>query len=107
VNLFLGLPAVDASEAGRAFIAADDRLNRVYQELLSKIRNSGDRQRLTIAERSWIKFRDTEVNFYGRYYVNSKGGLFVKTKLTEDRAAYLDSILKQLPQGRGDDIGSI
>jgi uncharacterized protein YecT (DUF1311 family) len=100
-------PAVMASQAGKAYIEADDRLNQVYQVLRSKINSSSDKQRLVIAEQTWIKFRDADVNFYSRYYVNSKGGLFLKTKLTEDRHAYLQSILKELPQQQGNDVGPI
>jgi uncharacterized protein YecT (DUF1311 family) len=105
--LFSATPVVVASQAGKAYLEADDRLNRVYQELTTKISSAGDRQRLTTAEQAWIKFRDADVNFYGRYYVNSKGGLFLKTKLTQERGAYLESIIEALPQQQGDDIGPI
>jgi uncharacterized protein YecT (DUF1311 family) len=96
-----------ASQAGKAYRAADERLNRVYQELVSKMKNPSDRQRLKTAEQVWIKLRDADVNFYGKYYVNSKGGLFLGTKLTIDRADYLQAILKELPQQDGNDTGPI
>ncbi len=96
-----------ASQAGKAYQEADEFLNNMYHDLTAKIKNSGDRQRLTNAEQAWIKFRDADVNFYGRFYPNSKGGLFLKTKLTEERAIYLQSILKELPQRQGNDIGPI
>jgi uncharacterized protein YecT (DUF1311 family) len=106
IYLVSGAPVV-ASQAGKAYLAADDRLNRVYRELTAKIASPSDRQRLTTAEQAWIKFRDADVNFYGRYYANSKGGLFLKTKLTEERGAYLQSIFKELPQQQGNDLGPI
>jgi uncharacterized protein YecT (DUF1311 family) len=107
VYLLFSSPTVSASQAGKAYLESDEFLDNMYRELTSKINNSSDRRRLITAERAWIKFRDAEVDFYGRYYVNSKGGLFLKTKLTQERANYLQSILKQLPQQQGNDIGPI
>jgi uncharacterized protein YecT (DUF1311 family) len=107
IYLLFGSPAVSASQAGQAYLESDEFLYNMYRELTAKISGSRDKQRLIAAERAWIKFRDAEVSFYGRYYVNSKDGLFLKTKLTDERANYLQSILKQLPQQQGNDIGPI
>jgi uncharacterized protein YecT (DUF1311 family) len=106
VCLLSGSPVV-ASEAGKAYLAADNQLNQVYQELISKIKSSKDKQRLVVAEQAWIKFRDADVNFYGKYYPASKNGLFLRTKLTEDRTAYLQLLLKNLTQPDGDNLGPI
>jgi uncharacterized protein YecT (DUF1311 family) len=107
IYLFSISPSVVASQAGKAYAEADDRLNTVYRELTATIKNSGDRSRLTVAEQAWIKFRNAEVNFYGRYYPNSKEGLFLKTKLTEDRATYLLLLLQASRPNQGDDTGPI
>jgi uncharacterized protein YecT (DUF1311 family) len=107
VYVFAIAPATIASQAGKAYAEADDRLNQVYQQLVAKVSNSGNRQKLRSAQQAWIKLRDADVNFYGQYYINSKGGLFLKTKLTEDRTGYLKSMLSQPPQQDGDNTGPI
>ncbi len=96
-----------ASQAGKDYAAADTNLNRVYQQLVSQINNSSHRQRLKTAQQAWIKLRDADVNFYGHYYINSKGGLFLKTKLTGDRTTYLKSILDRPLQGDNNDFGPV
>ncbi|WP_295613420.1 lysozyme inhibitor LprI family protein [Chamaesiphon sp. GL140_3_metabinner_50] len=106
IYLLFGSP-VSAIPPGNAYTESDEFLYNVQQDLISKISNSLDKQRLMAADRAWIKFRDAEVNFYSRYYVNSKGGLALKIKLTDERALYLQSMLKQLPQQQGKDIGPI
>jgi Lysozyme inhibitor LprI len=105
--LVVGSGSVMASQQGKLYQETEEFLYNMYHDLLPRITNSGDRQRFISAEQAWIKFRDTEVNFYGRFYPNSKGGLALKIKLTEDRANYLRSIRKELPKRQGDDLGPI
>jgi uncharacterized protein YecT (DUF1311 family) len=107
VYVFSIAPITVASQAGKAYAEADDRLNKVYQQLVTKVTDARDRQRLRSAQQAWIKLRDADVSFYGQYYVNSKGGLFLKTKLTEDRTVYLKSMLTQPPQPDGDNTGPV
>ncbi len=105
--LVWGSGAVIASQESTAYQETEEFLYNMYHDLLPRISNSGDQQRLIVAEQAWTKFRDTEVNFYGRFYPNSKGGLALKIKLTEDRANYLRSIRKELPKRQGNDLGPI
>jgi hypothetical protein len=107
IYLLFGSPAMGMNQSIGAYRESEEFLYNMQQDLISKISNASDRQRLKNAERAWIKFRDAEVNFYGRYYINSKGGLPLKIKLTDERALYLQSILKQLPQQQGNNIGPI
>ncbi|WP_310481754.1 lysozyme inhibitor LprI family protein [Chamaesiphon sp. VAR_48_metabat_403] len=106
IYLLFGSPT-SAIPPGNAYTESEEFLYNMQQELIAKISNSRDKQRLMAADRAWIKFRDAEVNFYGRYYANSQGGLALKAKLTEGRAIYFQSMLKQLPQQKGQDIGPI
>lgn len=106
IYLLFGSLHVNAIPPGDAYLETEEFLYNMQQDLIPKL-GSSDRRRMMAAERAWIKFRDAEVNFYSRYYVNSKGGLSLKIKLTEERAGYLQSILKQLPQRKGKDIGPI
>jgi hypothetical protein len=105
--LVLGSGWVMASQQGKAYQESEEFLYNMYHDLIARISNSGDRQRFIRAEQAWTKFRDTEVNFYGRFYPNSKGGLALKIKLTDDRANYLRSIRTELPKRQGNDLGPI
>jgi uncharacterized protein YecT (DUF1311 family) len=98
-------PIVLASEANRTYRVTDNQLNQVYQELVSKIKVSKNRQALISAEQAWIGSRDADVNFYGKYYSGSKNGLFLKIKLTEDRITYLKLILKNIFKQDNDNLG--
>jgi predicted small secreted protein len=104
VSIYL-IPQVTASQAGKEMRMADDRLNQVYQTLISKIKTPAQKRQLIAAQRAWIALRDADGNFFGDYYTNSKGGLFYKTKLTKDRADYLQAIIDRPPTNNGDDFG--
>jgi hypothetical protein len=54
----------------------DDALNAKYQELMSMSKGS-DRDRLRIAERSWLKFRDAECAYQGAAWRGNSGRLDV------------------------------
>jgi uncharacterized protein YecT (DUF1311 family) len=94
-----------ASQAGEEYNKADARLNRVYQALISKIKNPVQKRELVTAQKAWITLRDSDGKFFGDYYVNSKGGLFYKTKLTKDRAEYLQAIIDRPPTEDQDNTG--
>jgi uncharacterized protein YecT (DUF1311 family) len=94
-----------ASQAGEEYNKADAKLNRVYQVLISKIKNPVQKKQLVAAQKAWITLRDADGKFFGDYYVNSKGGLFYKTKLTKDRAEYLQAIIDRPPTEDQDNTG--
>jgi uncharacterized protein YecT (DUF1311 family) len=39
------------------------RLNRIYKDIMPQLQNAG-KQRLRDRQQAWIKFRDTNVDFY-------------------------------------------
>lgn len=90
-SLLCGL--VSASQAGREYNDSDAELNAVYQKALAIITEPEDRRLLVEAQRSWLKFRDAEVAFHARYFPESKGGLFVKTGMTQVRTSELKGLM--------------
>ena len=86
-----------ASQAGKEFNDADAALNTVYQTLLASIDNPQQRTGLIQSQRAWIKYRDDNVAFFATHYPNSKGGLFLNIRLTQDRTAFLQSMLDAPP----------
>lgn len=48
--------------AGLSYQQADKRLNQVYQQLVPKL-SAARRQKLTSAQQTWIKFRDSNCAF--------------------------------------------
>lgn len=84
--------------SSQEFQAADRKLNQVYQQLLPKL-NSTQKQRLTVAQRSWLKFRDESCNyemgqFEGGTLAASTYG-YCRARVTQERVKDLDGYLKQ------------
>jgi uncharacterized protein YecT (DUF1311 family) len=80
------------------FKAADTKLNQLYQQILPKI-NSKQKQRLTVAQRTWVKFRDETCNYSAGHF---EGGTLAvpiyvscKAKVTQDRVKDLEGYLEQ------------
>ena len=78
--------------------AADTKLNQLYQQLLPKI-NSKQQQRLTAAQRTWIKFRDETCDYEAGHF---EGGtvaapIYVscKARVTQQRVKDLEGYLEQ------------
>jgi uncharacterized protein YecT (DUF1311 family) len=72
---------------------SDKDLNATYQKVLAIITDPQDKRLFIEAQRSWIKFRDANVAFHGRYFPGSKGGLFVGTDMTQERTRELQKLL--------------
>jgi uncharacterized protein YecT (DUF1311 family) len=80
------------------FKTADSKLNQLYQQLLPKL-NSKQQQRLTVAQRSWVKFRDENCDYeMGKY----EGGTlaaptygYCRARLTQERVKDFEGCLKQ------------
>ena len=70
--------------------AVDRRLNEVYQQLRSSLKEP---QKLQSAQLAWIKFRDTSCDFESSYFSNSA----CLTRLTEKR---VQELLRYLPRTR-------
>src|ERR671931_299433 len=57
--------------AHKEYVAADAELNKVYNQLASKLEDQEQRAQLKAAELAWIKYRDANCEFEGLFY---KGG---------------------------------
>ncbi|MEG4287321.1 lysozyme inhibitor LprI family protein [Microcoleus sp. C2C3] len=84
--------------SSQEFQAADRKLNQVYQQLQAKI-SSRQKQRLTVAQRTWIKFRDESCDyakgqFEGGTLAASTYG-YCRARVTEERIKDLEGYLKQ------------
>ncbi len=80
------------------FKAADTKLNQLYQQILPKI-NSKQKQRLTAAQRTWVKFRDETCDYSAG---NFEGGTLAppvyiscKARVTQQRVKDLEGYLEQ------------
>ncbi|MEG5059722.1 lysozyme inhibitor LprI family protein [Microcoleus sp. A2-C5] len=80
------------------FKAADTKLNQLYQQILPII-NSKQKQRLTTAQRTWVKFRDETCNYSAGHF---EGGTLApsvyiscKAKVTQQRVKDLEGYLEQ------------
>jgi uncharacterized protein YecT (DUF1311 family) len=79
--------------AHKEYVAADAELNKVYNQLASKLEDQEQRAQLKAAELAWIKYRDANCEFEGLFY---KGGTmrpmiesFCKAGMTKARTAEL------------------
>ncbi len=84
--------------SSQEFEAADKKLNQLYQQLQAKI-SSRQKQRLTVAQRTWIKFRDENCDyakgqFEGGSLAASTYG-YCRARVTQERIKDLESYLKQ------------
>jgi uncharacterized protein YecT (DUF1311 family) len=86
-----------ASQAGKEFSDADAELNDVYHKLVATIDDAAEKSSLVKAQAAWIKFRDENVALFAQRYPESKGGLFYNIHLTQERTAYLKSLLATPP----------
>lgn len=84
--------------SSQEFQAADSKLNQLYQQLQAKI-SSRQKQRLTVAQRTWIKFRDENCDyakgqFEGGSLAASTYG-YCRATVTQERIKDLEDYLKQ------------
>jgi uncharacterized protein YecT (DUF1311 family) len=108
VTLMLGISVPNlamASQAGKEYNLAEEKLIQTYQSLVNKIKDSNQKRQLIAAQTAWLNARNADAKFFGAYYQNSKGGLFYKTKLTKDRTEYLQTIIDRPPTSDGDSFG--
>src|SRR5919202_4543073 len=87
--------------AGKKFKAADAELNRVYNELASKV-EANYRAKLKAAEVSWLKYRDDNCDYETALY---EGGTmrpmvysFCLERMTKARTEELRGQIKDLEQ---------
>jgi uncharacterized protein YecT (DUF1311 family) len=84
--------------SSQEFKAADTKLNQLYQQLRAKL-NSKQQQRLTVAQRSWIKFRDETCSYEAGHF---EGGTLAppvyiscRARVTKQRVKDLEDYWKQ------------
>ncbi|MBE9185810.1 DUF1311 domain-containing protein [Microcoleus sp. LEGE 07076] len=84
--------------ASQEFKAADTKLNQVYQQLRAKL-SSKKKQRLTVAQRTWIEFRDKTCDYEAGKF---EGGtlaastyVYCRARVTQQRIKDLEDYLKQ------------
>jgi uncharacterized protein YecT (DUF1311 family) len=85
--------------ARRDAVAADSKLNQVYQQLRPRLAGQ-QRQRLTDAQQAWIQFRDTTCEYERGEWSNGTGAPYgysiclerVTRQRTEDLERYLQRI---------------
>ncbi len=84
--------------SSQEFQAADRKLNQLYQQLQPKI-NTKQKQRLIVAQRSWLKFRDETCDyemgqFEGGSVAASTYG-YCRARVTKERIKDLERYLEQ------------
>ncbi len=84
--------------SSQEFEVADKKLNQLYKQLQAKI-SSRQKQRLTVAQRTWIKFRDENCDyakgqFEGGSLAASTYG-YCRARVTQERIKDLEGYLKQ------------
>ncbi|MCC3529972.1 MAG: DUF1311 domain-containing protein [Microcoleus sp. PH2017_22_RUC_O_B] len=84
--------------SSQEFKAADTKLNQLYQQIMPKI-NSKQKQRLTAAQRTWVKFRDETCNYSAGHF---EGGSLATpiyidctATVTQQRVKDLEGYLEQ------------
>jgi uncharacterized protein YecT (DUF1311 family) len=84
--------------SSQEFQAADRKLNQVYQQLQPKL-NSKQKQRLIVAQRSWLKFRDESCDYESGHF---EGGSvapsvygYCRARVTKERIKDLERYLQQ------------
>ncbi|MGB3264074.1 MAG: lysozyme inhibitor LprI family protein [Microcoleus sp.] len=84
--------------SSQEFKAADTKLNQLYQQLRAKL-NSKQKQRLTVAQRTWIQFRDRTCDYEAGKF---EGGtlaaptyVYCRARVTQERVKDLEDYLEE------------
>src|SRR5262249_55786293 len=78
-----------------AYSRWDKELNRVYSELLTKLKEP-DKKRLKEAQRAWIKFRDAEVEWLWSQAMYGQGGTLAPVIVSDVGRDFLKERVCQL-----------
>jgi len=81
--------------AAKKYKEADDELNKVYRDLMSKLDSEGHKTSLKTAQQAWLKYRDSHCEFVG--YLN-QGGTFYSVVLTDCRTSLTSSRTKEMKE---------
>jgi uncharacterized protein YecT (DUF1311 family) len=86
--------------AAKQYRQADDELNKVYRQLMSKLDDEGHKTALKTAQQAWLKYRDTNCDFES--YLNRGGSIYsvvvtsCMTSMTTARTKEMKEEIKQL-----------
>jgi uncharacterized protein YecT (DUF1311 family) len=80
---------------GEAYSRWDEELNRVYTELLTKLKGP-DKNRLKEAQRAWIKFQDAEVAWLWSKAMYGQGGTLAPVIVSDVGRDFLKQRVCQL-----------
>ena len=86
--------------SAKKYKQADDELNKIYQQLMSKLDDEGHKGALKNAQLAWLKYRDANCDFES--YLNRGGSIYsvivteCKTSMTASRTREMKQQLKQL-----------
>lgn len=87
--------------AAQDYEFADKQLNLVYKQLMTKLDSIG-KEKLKISQIAWIKFRDSNAEFYADSFREGTGAglLFLSSKITstENRVKELQNYLNSQNQ---------
>ena len=81
--------------AAKKYKDADDQLNKVYRDLMSKLDNEGHKTSLKTAQQAWLKYRDSHCEFVSYLY---EGGTLYSIVLTDCRTALTNSRTKEMKE---------
>ena len=81
--------------AARKYKEADDELNKVYRDLMSKLENEGHKTSLKTAQQAWLKYRDSHCVFVSYLY---EGCTLYPVVLTDCRTALTSSRTKEIKE---------
>ncbi len=79
----------------------DEELNRSYQKLLTLL-TIEQKEKLKIAQRDWVEYRDKEIEFSNQLYYDMQGTMWIpvaaqrKLELTRERTIKLESYIANL-----------
>ncbi len=79
----------------------DEELNKKYQELLHLL-PSEQKEKLKIAQRQWIEYRNKEIEFSNQIYSEMQGTMWIpvfaqtKLELTKQRALVIEGYIANL-----------
>lgn len=79
----------------------DKELNKKYQELLTLLTNE-QIEKLKIAQRHWIEYRDKEIEFSNQIYTDMQGTMWIpvaaqtKLELSKQRAIEIEGYIADL-----------
>ena len=86
--------------AGKSFQESDEKLNRVYKNLMQRIEDTGEKSALKSAQLDWLKYRDSNCEFES--FQNRGGTIYpvvyetCRARMTDNRTKELQDRIKEM-----------